>query len=323
MKKYILRMIMAVFIFIAMLPLQVQAADDEVPQKLQAGDSVLIEAELSQAYGERISSLQLSIEVTTQDGSPADAGVLEKVELLSFSPDAEVTSKAKIWDKRYHKDTGILDIYISGTEPIFQADDKLTVGMVTALDGNTEMYIRVVNDSFKVVKGDVLETVTEEQGAVRIIGKDTPVNPTEPQDPESPQNPQTPEVPVIDKSRLQSALEIAAGLTESDYTAESFSGLKKVMEEGKAVANDMAATPEEVEQLADEIFNAIGALVPVAQTSADNNSVPKEENQGNEAAKTGDWNSIQICMVLVGISLVAVGVIVAWKKYHKSSKRTA
>lgn len=119
MKKNSLGIIMAVFIFIAMLPQQALAADNENPLKLQAGQSALVEAELSQANGEKISSLQLSLEVTSQDGTSGNANVLEKIENLSFSPDASITSKAKICEQRYHKNTGVLDIYIAGTQPLF------------------------------------------------------------------------------------------------------------------------------------------------------------------------------------------------------------
>ncbi|MDE7432984.1 MAG: hypothetical protein K2N34_13865 [Lachnospiraceae bacterium] len=325
MKKDILGMIMAVFVFIAMLPGQVLAADNEMPVRLKEGESAVIEAELSQAYEEKISSLQFSIKVTGEDGNPAETDVLEKIEVLTFLPSPEVTSKAKICDQRYHKDTGVLDVYIAGTEPLFGEDNKLTVGTVTADDktgGKTDIFIQVEQDSFRVVKGNGLETITGDEDSVYIVAAQQPIKPEQPQEPDSAQKPQEPAGPTIDKSRLQSALEIVSGLTESDYTAESFALLKKAAEAGKTVLNDSNATSEEVEQSADEILNAIGALVPVSATSADNNAPSKVENQGNEAAKTGDWTSVRICMVLVVLSLIVIAGIVIWKKYHKSSHKT-
>lgn len=325
MKKDILGMIMAVFIFIAILPGQVLAADNEKPVRLKEGESAVIEAELSQAYEEKISSLQFSIQVTGEDGNPAEQDVLEKIETLTFSPNQEVTSKAKICDQRYHKETGVLDIYIAGTEPLFGAENKLTVGTVTATDktgGKTDVFIQVAQDSFRVVKGNGLETITGDEDSVYIVAAQKPVKPEEPQEPDSTQKPQEPAGPTIDKSRLQSALEIVSGLAESDYTAESFALLKKAAETGKAVLNDSNATSEEVEQSADAILNAIGALVPVSATSADNNAPLKVQNQGNQAAKTGDWTSVRICMVLVVLSMIVIAGIVIWKKYHKSSHKT-
>ena len=324
MKKYILGIIMAVFIFIAMLPQQVSAADNDMPVRLNNGETASIEAELSQANEEKISSLQFSIKVTDANGNSVESDVLNNIEVLTFSPNQTVTSRAKICDQRYHKDTGVLDVYIAGTEPLFEEDNKLIVGTVTVSGANGEkadVYIKVAEDSFKVVKGNALETINEDNDTVRIVTEQQPENPENPQEPENPENPQEPIAPVVDKSRLSSALEVAAGLTESDYTAESFELLKKAVEAGKKLMNDPNATSEEVELSADEIFNAIGTLELISVTNTDNNVSSKPQNQGNEAAKTGDWTSVRICMIMLVISLIVIAGIVIWKKYHKSSHK--
>lgn len=328
MKKNSLGIIMAVFIFIAMLPQQALAADNENPLKLQAGQSALVEAELSQANGEKISSLQLSLEVTSQDGTSGNASVLEKIENLSFSPDAAITSKAKVCEQRYHKNTGVLDIYIAGTQPLFSAEDKLTVGTVTATgkDGNgVDVYIKMVTDSFKVVRGNALQTIMEDEATVHIAvaQEEKPTQPQEPEKPTTPQEPETPnpENPTIDKTQLNEALDIAAGFAESDYTADSFALLKAAIEKAKNVMNNSDATKEEVESVTEELLNVIGSLVPVSKNNVDNNSQVNgnNQNQSSVSAQTGDWNGILIFAAMTVFSLSVIVMLVIWKKYHKQS----
>lgn len=328
MKKNSLGIIMAVFIFIAMLPQQALAADNENPLKLQAGQSALVEAELSQANGEKISSLQLSLEVTSQDGTSGNASILEKIENLSFSPDDAITSKAKVCEQRYHKNTGILSIYIAGTEPLFSAEDKLTVGTVTATgkDGNgVDVYIKMVTDSFKVVRGNALQTIMEDEATVRmaIAQEEKPTQPQEPETPTQPQEPETPnpEDPIIDKTQLSEALDIAAEFVESDYTADSFTLLKAAIEKAKSVMSNSDATKEEVESVTEELLNVIGSLVPVSKNNVDNNSQANgnNQNQNGQSAQTGDWSSIWVFIVMTVLSLAIIVMLVAWKKYRKQS----
>ena len=329
MKKNSLGIIMAVFIFIAMLPQQALAADNETPLRLQAGQSALVEAELSQASGEKISSLQISLEVTSQDGTSGNTSVLEKIENLSFSPDETIASKAKICEHRYHKNTGVLDIYIAGTQPLFSAEDKLTVGKVTATgkDGNgVDVYIKMVTDSFKVVRGNDLQTIMEDEATVRIAVAEEGEKPTQPEEPEKPTTPQetetpNPEDPIIDKTQLNEALDIAAEFVESDYTADSFALLKAAIEKAKAVMNDSNATKEEIEAVTEELLNVIGALEPVSKNSVDNNSQPNgnNQNQSSTSAQTGDWSAIWVFVAMTVCSLSVIVMLVGWKKYRKQS----
>lgn len=328
MKKNSLGIIMAVFIFIAMLPQQALAADNENPLRLQAGQSALVEAELSQASGEKISSLQISLEVTSQDGTSGNASVLEKIENLSFSPDDTIASKAKICEQRYHKNTGVLNIYIAGTQPLFSAEDKLTVGTITATgkDGNgVDVYIKMVTDSFKVVRGNVLQTIMEDEATVRIAVAEgeKPTTPQEPEKPTTPQEPETPnpEDPIIDKTQLNEALDIAAGFVESDYTSDSFALLKAAIEKAKTVMNDSNATKEEVEAVTEELLNVIGSLEPVSKNTVNNNSQANgnNQNQSSTSAQTGDWSAIWVFVAMTVCSLGVIVMLVAWKKYHKQS----
>lgn len=357
MKKYILGIsvtVIAAVAFIALLPLQAFFSGGEELQKLSDGDTVSIEVEVPQAAGEQVSSLQLSLALSNKDGSPADAGVLENIQNLSFAPDESVSSKTEIVEERYHEETGILDIYIAGTEPLFSEEDKLAVGSLSAEIGTADdVYIKVVEDSFKIVKGISLETVANEQDAVVFTSKaeepneteepitteepvttepTSTVEPTAPQSTESPVTTQAPQdtltPPVDDKpdgsdntmndsSKLREALDIAATLQESDYTSDSFSALKKAVEEGRAILANPNSTQEELDTAADNIYNAIGMLVRVNKTSADNNNVSKTAvpaQSVKKAALTEDSSTIVVCIVMAVLSTVVLSSVLLWKK---------
>ena len=321
--------VIAVFAFIALLPLEAFFQGSGEAQKLSNGETMTIEVELPGAYGEKISSLQISLEVTSQDGTSGNTSVLEKIENLSFSPDETIASKAKICEHRYHKNTGVLDIYIAGTQPLFSAEDKLTVGKVTATgkDGNgVDVYIKMVTDSFKVVRGNDLQTIMEDEATVRIAVAEEGEKPTQPEEPEKPTTPQetetpNPEDPIIDKTQLNEALDIAAEFVESDYTADSFALLKAAIEKAKAVMNDSNATKEEIEAVTEELLNVIGSLEPVSKNSVDNNSQPNgnNQNQSSTSAQTGDWSAIWVFVAMTVCSLSVIVMLVGWKKYRKQS----
>lgn len=379
MKKYILGIsvtVIAAVAFIALLPLQAFFSGDGELQKLSDGDTVSIEVEVPQAAGEQVSSLQLSLALSNKDGSPADASVLENIQNLSFAPDEAVTSKTEVWEERYHEDTGILDIYIAGTESLFSEEDKLAVGSLSAEIGAADdVYIKVVEDSFKIVKGISLETVSDEQDAVMFTSKaqtpvdtDTPgtTNPTStvaptdsPQDTDIPQNTDNPQdtnkpqntdgsvtteepqgtltppvssetntPPVVDgpngsdgtindSSKLREALEVAATLQESDYTSDSYNALKKAVEEGRTVLANPNSTQEELDAAADNIYNAIGMLVRVNKTSADNSNVTKTSvpaQSVKKAALTEDSSTIVVCIVMAVLSTVVLSSVLLWKR---------
>lgn len=336
MKKYILAIalsIMAVFIFIALPPLQASVSKGK-SLKLPAKATAAIDVEIPKAFGEKVSSLQLSLEITNEDGTQADADVLKEIETLSFSPSEDISSKAKICEERYHKDTGTLDIYIAGTEPLFSENEALAVGTVNAVfqnDKNADIYVKVTDDSLKVVKGIILKTITDEPDAVRINVEGMPSDSEQPENPDQTQTPddsnvtQDPSGTILDTSRLDAALEVAATLNESDYTADSFALLKKAVEEGKAVLNNPNATQEELDQAADAIYNAIGMLVFTSGTSANispnDNPAVKSSDQEANAAFTGDASPIIFYVAMLVVSIGVIAVVIMGKRRQNSSRQ--
>lgn len=314
MKKYQLRIVMAVFALIAVLPLRVSAAEEGI-QKLPENGTASIEIEIPQAYGEKVSSIQFSLAVAEQNGEPADTGLLEKIETISFLPSVSVSSRAKICEPRYNRDTGVLNVYIAGTEPLFSEEDTLTVGTVGAVyrEGESgDLFLKPLADSLKVVKGTVLKTIEDDEIAVRISVLSEPTGPA---------GPGVSEKPSVDKTRLQAILEQAAGYKEADYTGGSYGLLKKAMEEGRRVLDDPEATQEEVDQAVAAIELAIGRLIPVTETSAQQQQNPSSEaqNQNSKAVSTGDTNRIWFYTgsgILCGIAVIIILSI----KYRKREK---
>ena len=206
----------------------------------------------------------------------------------------------------------MLDIYIAGIEGLFSEDDKLTIGSIAAsMDAGADVYVKLAEDSFQIVKGFSMKTITDEQNAVIRLGVEGGnVTPTEPLIPTVPAN------TLNDTSDLLSALETAGTLQESDYTPESFALLKKAIEEAMAVLNNPNATQEEIDRAAEAVLNAMGTLVRVEVTSA-GQTVTKTENNGKilkEAAPTGDQAAISFYFIMIMVSAVSFSAVLIRKR---------
>lgn len=332
MRKYITGCIMAVFVMIAMLPLRVLAAGDEV--RLEAdGNQVNVSVFVSGGVGEKVSSLQLGLQITDQDGNPVSPEILAQIENLTFHWSQEAQAKAAITEQRYQKETGILRIYAAGTEPLFAGDGEesgsLALGNVRMEEisggtAGTGLYISVVPGSFRKVQGTNAEKLAAAvPDAVPIVPADQeePGNPEtpEPGQPGQPEQPGNPGgsggssggagQPQVDKSQLQELLNLAAGYQEADYTSESFGVLKKAVKKGQAVLEDPDAAQEEVDQAAEAIMSAIGGLVPFATTSVDERNAMYAGT--SQAVGTGDRISWQVCAAAIlfsGAVLAGAGI---------------
>ncbi len=351
MRKYFTGLIVAVFAMAAILPLRVLAAGDEVRLK-EEGNNVNVSVSVSGGGGEKVASLQLGLQITDQDGNPVGQDLLEQIENLTFSWSREVQARAVITEQRYQKETGILRIYIAGTEPLFlekgEAPDSLALGtvMLTELAGvhaGSGLYISVVPGSFRKVQGrnaEQLAAAAPDAVPIIPVNQEEPAGPETPADPETPSGSETPEPeqpgqpenpdggaggsggatrPQVDKSQLQEVLNLAAGYQEADYTSESFGVLKQAMKEGQAVLDDPYAAQEEVDQAAAAIGNAIGGLVPFGTTSIEERSAMYAGT--SQAVGTGDrlsWYAYA-ALIIFGGAVIAGGFI--WKTYSKRITR--
>ena len=131
MNKYIFRIIMAVFAFIAVLPMTALADNDKADAVVfkQVPEGVSVRLILPKAAGEKTASLQLSVEVKSAGSGEIDDVAFKFAEI--------VDKRAKVAEFRYHKDTGLLNLYVAGTEALYKDnEDTLTLGTITAKDQN-------------------------------------------------------------------------------------------------------------------------------------------------------------------------------------------
>ncbi len=121
-----------------LLPVPVLAASEKSVSLEAEGEGVQVKLELPEPSQEEILSLQLSLQIETVAGQAGEA---------SFVFDSEISSSVK--ESRYHEDTGILNLYISGKENLF-ADQEILLGevQITAADEKgVKAEVSVVEDS--------------------------------------------------------------------------------------------------------------------------------------------------------------------------------
>lgn len=160
MKKFRLGMIMAVFAFIAVLPLQVSAVEEtEKTEEVSVTctpneDKTKYEVSLHipNASNEQIAAVSLKLDVTP-DPKNSSTGYSSMIE---FSKD--VTEKAKVFEYRAGN---TLNIYIAGTKALFEKDTlfvgtvsmKNSVGEALGLDGENGVKLSNAEDSLLIVRG--------------------------------------------------------------------------------------------------------------------------------------------------------------------------
>lgn len=160
MKKFRLGMIMAVFAFIAMLPLQVSAVEEtekteEVSVTCTPNEGKTkyeVSLHIPNASNEQIATVSLKLDVTP-DPTNSSTGYSSMIE---FSKD--VTEKAKVYEYRAGN---TLNIYIAGTKALFEKDTlfvgtvsmKNSAGDALGLDGENGVKLSNAEDSILIVRG--------------------------------------------------------------------------------------------------------------------------------------------------------------------------
>ncbi len=163
---------------------------NEITLEADGGGAVL-ELYFPQAAAEGIASMQISVSVS------ANAGKVN----AEFIPDSSLA--AKIVESRYQSGTGMLNIYLAGTETLFPTDGRLTVGSVriTSENGSGTALLEVVKDSVRFVRGGELvspegETDYPSSVNVAVSGQSAPNIPDE-TGPDYPYYPSYPNYPPV------------------------------------------------------------------------------------------------------------------------------
>lgn len=283
-------------------------ADTAEKAELKAnGDRADVILTLPQAAAEGVSSVQISLNVSVNTNNAE----------ITFIPNEKLG--AKIQESRYHKDTGVLNIYTVGTTPLFgKADPTVNLGYVVissnAANG-AAANVAFVKGSLKYVRGSSLETydngLTYSESVKILVGKggeedppvitNSPVVTTKEETPEPTQAPvETAEPPVVippsdgddqpqpaDLSELKNALAAAESYKADDYTEESFKVLQAAIAQAKETVNSATPAAEQIEEARMLLENAIGMLMKKAeQPAADVTTAQNAESTSQNAEST-------------------------------------
>ncbi len=142
----------------AIVSLNIGAVEAANNIKIDEAGNVILVSDNEETDG--VTALQLSLKVD----SDIDVDV-------SFEFNSE--NDIKISEYRYHEETNCLNIYISDSKPLFDGEDILDIGSVSAkdIDGNSvDVEIDVVKDSLKYVYQN---TLMEDEFEVQIETKPT------------------------------------------------------------------------------------------------------------------------------------------------------
>lgn len=128
------------------LTFTVSAAENNEIRLNASGSEAVLELYFPQVAAEEIASMQVSVCVkVNSDGVD-----------LEFIPDSGLASK--IVESRYHSDTGVLNIYLAGTEALFPSSGSVTVGKIKINSSGSaaSATVSAVKDSVKFVSGGEL-----------------------------------------------------------------------------------------------------------------------------------------------------------------------
>lgn len=161
MKKSIWKLFIMAFLLVTLLPLNAFAENGNEVRLDETGRVTIVSPSAS---AEGASSLQFSLTVDAENASRVE-----------FAFDAV---HAKISEFRYHQETKRLNVYMAGTEALFdQENSTLTMGRVVALDGNGNdvgATVTVIPDSVQYVSGSELKAMegVSVSDPVRLPGKE-------------------------------------------------------------------------------------------------------------------------------------------------------
>ena len=334
---------MAVFAFIAVLPITALADNDKADAVVfkQVPEGVSVRLILPKAAGEKTASLQLSVEVKSAGSGEIDDVAFKFAEI--------VDKRAKVAEFRYHKDTGLLNLYVAGTEALYKDnEDTLTLGTITAKDQNAadvSVKAGVPKNALTLAEGtesrivDLADNSDTQQGGSDPGTSGDGNTPGTPGDGTNPggADGNTPGIPgdgtnpggadgntpgngdgsssgtgqTIDK-KLKDTLKKADSYPKDKYTSKSYKALEKAKKKAQQVLNDPNATEEEKEAALRDLENAIGALEPAGTQ----NTADKEKNTQARQAKTGDTSQPVLYALIALLSVLTASLALYLRRYY-------
>ena len=149
MKKFIAKVMIVLLTVTTLLPVHAFASG-ELTFQLSVDGTGAVALVSNKAGANGVSSVQFSLTVNSANASDA-----------KFDFSDEVKNTAKVYESRYHTETKTLNIYISGTNPLFGADKtRLEIGKAIAYNSSQQAVTAgflVVQDSLAYVYGEELK----------------------------------------------------------------------------------------------------------------------------------------------------------------------
>lgn len=149
MKKFIAKVMIVLLTVATLLPIHAFASG-ELTFQLSVDGTGAVALVSNKAGANGVSSVQFSLTVNSANASDA-----------KFDFSDEVKNTAKVYESRYHTETRTLNIYISGTNPLFGADKtRLALGKAIAYNSSQQAVTAsflIVQDSLAYVYGEELK----------------------------------------------------------------------------------------------------------------------------------------------------------------------
>ncbi len=308
MKKYMIGLIVAVFTVIAVLPTPIKAAEakEEVKITDNGDDTVKVSLTMPNAAVKQISTVKITLIVEPKNTSEGT---------VTFEFAKSIQDKAKVTEYRYYEDSSYLNIYVSGTTPLFKdGEETIAIGNIS---GGKDFKVEVIEDSLTAVVGYNERAFVLADLPVVKVGDGS--------------DPDDPDRPAIDEviEDLENTITEAESLPKGDYTESSYNDMLKALENAKNVLADPASTEEQIRQALSDLQNAIGALVK----NPDNNSAQdkleqdiadnkvKDPNMGS--GDTGNSTTVWPWVSVVVVSGAVIGAFLYWKQKEKATENNA
>lgn len=297
MKKIILGLIVTVFTFIAVSPVSIRAAEVNEAVTVSETKDGKAKVSLTMPNGakQKISTVKVTLLVEPQNTAEGT---------VSFTFTDAIKQKAKVSEYRYSLANSYLNIYVSGTTPLFE-EGKATIELGT-ISGGAHFTVTVIEDSLTAVTGSEEAIIALDDYPEVTITGDGSDNLTHPGE---------------TAKQLEETIKAAEALNKADYTEASYNALLEAIANAKAVLNDPNATNDQIAQALADLENAIGALVSVAKDSAQekfdqdvaDQKVPDPTNTGDS---TNVWPYVMV-VLLSGAVIAAF-----WYEKQKDHKET-
>ena len=308
MRKYLTGILTAALVLMAVLPLKVSAGGGEALYLEAEGEGVKVRLALPGADGEMLSSLQLALTVTSDTAENLEA---------AFQFEEALTGKAKVCEARYQAESGTLNLYIAGREPLFaRGEETLTLGRVVAEGGS--FTVEAEEDALTLAEGSSKRTVNLGQIPKAVLAGDKrePADTAGSEELEGGEETPAIQPPVGDES-LQQSVNAAKGYIKKNYTKESYAALEEAVKNAEGILGNPNASQAERDEALKSLQNAVGALEDQTLTSTE---AKNSQNGSSQEELFKEPVPVVLYVMIAVLVLVIAGITVYGIRYKKKEE---